>query len=796
MSNIKHFSISKPTFVNLMSSWVFIFFILAGSGWNPFGLLYVLGIPFLLFLPGHLTLVVRNIRHLGVVQHIVLATSISVLELLLVGFLGNWLLPFVGVERPLDTAPLLIEILLLVGVQIFIAYKKFEEYTLTVPKYYIVNSLYDTFAVLSGLVFVGLSVVGALRLNDGAGNTPVMVLLLSLALCTMVLFRYSEKCSAFILPLVLYFMSLALLFMTSLRGWFISGHDIQREFFVFQLAKNAGIWSHTVYVDAYNACLSITILPTLFANLLHMPDVYIYKVLFQILFALVVVVVFLISRVWLSARLSFLAGVFFIAFSTFFQDMPFLARQEIAFLFFGVMLYVLFEEKISFRLRQILFVSMGVGVILSHYSTTYTVLFILALTSFTMFCRNILLRRGLIGAQKQIGMQKQRITLTMVSVLLVLSVVWTSGITKTDSHVKHVVQDVWVAIQDGFGSDSYSSDIMVLFTFSNNTEEKSLEDYVQTVVDEERAGDPDLYYATSTYYNYAFTPVQETTLPYTPLGTLFSVGAVSFGELVTSFGKVFAKVIQVAVFIGLLSVFTKQYWSKTFDTEFFILAVYSLMFVVLCIVVPLLSQEYGVFRAVQQAMFVLAPFMILGILSISNMTAWLVEQWYALFRIPKRTITKEYVFGIAGLVTALFLLFSTGFIPQLVGGNIPAVHLNNVGNDFDQYVIAKDEEVAIGWLAKRVEQDRHRNGGEVPLVQADRYGKKKLESVLGMSVSGDIFPGSIQKDAYVFVGPAITEGGVAVLSYESDILRYRYPLEFLEKNKEIVFSNKTVQIYR
>ena len=36
---------------------------------------------------------------------------------------------------------------------------------------------------------------------------------------------------------ILFLMSVALLFMTSLRGWYVTGHDIQTEYHVFRLTE-------------------------------------------------------------------------------------------------------------------------------------------------------------------------------------------------------------------------------------------------------------------------------------------------------------------------------------------------------------------------------------------------------------------------------------------------------------------------------------------------------------------------------------------------------------------------------
>jgi hypothetical protein len=110
-------------------------------------------------------------------------------------------------------------------------------------------------------------------------------------------------------------------------------------------------------------------------------------------------------------------------------------------------------------------------------------------------------------------------------------------------------------------------------------------------------------------------------------------------------------------------------------------------------------------------------------------------------------------------------------------------------------VTVPEEVEAIKWLEERLMADTAASGTQ-PVVQSDRYGEKKIRAFVLSRVNGDIFPGSIRKDSYVFVGPSILERGVAVVSYKGSLIKYSYPLEFLDANKNVVFDNGYVRIYR
>ena len=72
----------------------------------------------------------------------------------------------------------------------------------------------------------------------------------------------------------------------------------------------------------------------------------VFKVLLQLVFALVPVLTYLLARRFLSRRLALVAAIFTMAFPTFFTDMPYLVRQEIAFFFLALLLLAATEPGV------------------------------------------------------------------------------------------------------------------------------------------------------------------------------------------------------------------------------------------------------------------------------------------------------------------------------------------------------------------------------------------------------------------------------------------------------------------
>ncbi|MBP9749828.1 MAG: DUF2206 domain-containing protein [Candidatus Pacebacteria bacterium] len=798
--------IPQPILIRTLLTWLVVVVALALLGWNPFGLLWVLGVPLLCIVPGALTLVVlRLTTTLSRWSQLLLAVGLSLLELMVVGFAGNAILPHMGVARPLDTFPILLQVSALILTLLMLARKHLATVVVTVPRFWFAETKRDAWWIFVPALFVVASVIGALRLNVGEGNGVTISMLVGVALYSFFLVRHAEARASQVIPTAIFLLSLALLLMTSLRGWYISGHDIQREFFVFQLTKNAGLWNIAVYQDAYNACLSITILPTILSQVLHIADAYIYKVLYQCMFALVPVALYLIARRVLAVPYAFLATFLFIAFPTFFQDMPFLVRQEVAFLFLGLMLMMLYEEGVSVRMRRVLFFVFGVGVVLSHYSTTYTVLLVFVgavvavpfVRAVMRWGTRVFAQTGVVLSGGDATRAMRVLTFLPVGTILIVCVVWTVGVTSTDGHLREVLQSTLTAVRGGVDGEAHSVDVLSIFSFDRVETEHTLDAHVREVVIPRRAESPDEFYATSAYAEYPLVTLQGTTLPVTPMGALVRFGPMSLGDLVSFFGKVLAKVMQVAILLGVVYVLFRRKYMRAVDVQFVTLALMSIAFVVSCIVLPVLSKEYGLFRALQQSLFVLAPFMVVGALLLGEWFSVLAGWWVRFVSHGKVglvsptgcTHTTAYVFSV------VFFLYTSGVLTQLVGGNVPPVHLNNVGDDYKHYILEASEYKAIQWLKGAIERE-HEVTGRYPLVQSDRFGEKKLHAYLTSPVGGDMFPGSVHKDAYVFVTPAVRYSGTATVSYAGETLRYAYPIDFLRDHKNLVYTNGDVEIYR
>ena len=179
--------------------------------------------------------------------------------------------------------------------------------------------------------------------------------------------------------------AIALLMHVSLVSNYIMpfGGDSPVEMFVFQNAQLSAHWNPVFAFPSdegygrYNAMLSITILPTVYSNMLGIDATWVFKIIYPLIFALVPVGLYLLWQPYIGKKLSFIAAFLFMAQSTFFTEMLALNRQMIGELFFVLLLLTLLNKNIKREGKFLAFAIFSFGLVFSHYALAEIFLFLI-----------------------------------------------------------------------------------------------------------------------------------------------------------------------------------------------------------------------------------------------------------------------------------------------------------------------------------------------------------------------------------------------------------------------------------
>jgi hypothetical protein len=586
----------------------------------------------------------------------------------------------------------------------------------------------------------------------------------------------------------IYLTGLALLLATSLRGWDITGHDVLAENYVFNLTNDAQHWSMDLLQNAYTACLSVTLLPTLFAQAGGISGLVFFKVLMPVVFALVPAVVYLVSRRFVSRRLALIAVSLVVAFPTFHADMPYLARQEAAFLFVALMLLAATEPGARLALRRTLVVVFGVGVVLSHYATTYFLL--IGLVAGLGLLGMIVLVQRLAGQP----VDDRRLVLLspiVVGLLTGVCLLWTGPITQTGGHPVQVAQDAIDSLLGRSDEPGSSDRSFAFFGQESTTDRERLSAFVEETM-EVRADYPRRL-ALVKDPGPAETEPQILSVdeaPLTPVGRWLDSAGVDTGDVIVAARLAGAGVVQLLLLAGLVWLALARWRAlrgrpaveapgdealpSRVSPEIACLMVGVMGALGLVVVVPSLSVEYGVLRAFLQSMLFLAPVAAIGL-------------WWLATRL--RRGAGVVLVG----VPVLLMLVLTSALPGLLGGGPAKLALHNAGLYYDRYVVADSDVVTAERLA-----DAPDTSGEMVKVLTSRHQTIRVATagVPADEVHDRTFPTLLNVDSYVFADARMVQRRQETVFASGNRITYRYPFEVLDRRLDLVHSAGWSRVYR
>jgi uncharacterized membrane protein len=744
---------------------------------NIFLLGDILSILSLILIPGILILLILQIKMKSFWAILSFSVGLSLSFIMFGGLLINQALPLIGILQPLAWKFVIISFDIFFFVLFITAYLRSKNFKYSIPQVKI-NFLDFNFFFIP-ILFPILAVLGAFSLNNNGTNLFNMILLGGICIYVLAITILYNKISKSILPSSLYFIGLSLLLMTSLRSWFTAGNDNMTEYFVFQLTKSHFIWNMNFYVDPYNACLSITILPTILSDFLRFNDMYIYKVVFQAIFALCPVILYLYVKKYFSQIMAFLAAMYFIAFPSFYSDMPFLNRQEIGFLFFALLLYVTFSTSISKKMSYVFYIIFGFSLIVSHYTSAYITLIIFPFTyiltkmySFTKIQNYLsIITNKLYINPKNYFTKHTYLSFFKILIILAFAVYWNPIFTKTSGNLGPILDNTLTNLITPNQTDTKSGDLADSIFFAHTPNPTTLLN--QYITKQKVLASNDNFgslYNQNSYKNYPTKYLNEPVTPLTQIGKFLTSLHISVFDMQALARKLSAQQLQIFLLVGIIGlVFYKI--KTAIDREFLFLSFGTLTLVVLFLILPEISAAYGVSRLFQQGLFFFAPFIVLGTLFLFNFIRYSIR------------------ICLASILLILFFIIPVGFFSTITGDYNPQMNVNNDGILYNGYYVHKTDVLSAYWLKNNIKKNS--------LIQSDTPGRYKLIAFDGFSSTLDeIFPPIIRKKAYVYLTNTNNPNRRVIVALESYIYNFSSPVQFLNQNKNLIYNNGSNEIFK
>jgi uncharacterized membrane protein len=339
----------------------------------------VVGFLYLTFIPGFVILRLFREDKLGLTETVLFSVGLSVAFMLLAGLVVNEVGLFVGVKQPLEPTILVLVLSAFVLLATLVNYFRGSH---DLPPIGLTKD--NVWKILVLCLLPVLSIVGAYVANV-TGNTSVLLLALASVLAVFLVAAYSKRLNIEKLYLIIILLiAITLLFQFTLISNYVQGFDIKNENYIATLTQSSGYWnssasfSSDVYGRFYSM-LSITVLPTVYANILNMDPTWVFKIIYPLIFALVPLALYFLWRNKLGTTVAFISAFLFMSQLTFYTEIPALARQMIGEVFFVLLFLLLFSKNIRTQNVKILFVIFGFCLIVSHYSMAFIFAFFIAL---------------------------------------------------------------------------------------------------------------------------------------------------------------------------------------------------------------------------------------------------------------------------------------------------------------------------------------------------------------------------------------------------------------------------------
>jgi len=672
----------------------------------------------------------------------------SLLVLMVCGVLAGAIAPAIG-ERPLDRLPLAVTTNLLGMLFTVVCARRNNEPAFEVAASPTRAGLGTWLVAGLPLVVPAIALLGARLIERGSTPLAAYSAIVGVVACAAYLGLRAPRLSDRQIAITLFSIALALLYSVTARSSYLYGWDISGEYRAFTSTRLAGAWSPDHAGDPYGAMLSITVLPAYLVNMTGISGFDVFKYVFPLFGAGVPVCVYLTSRQFLPRRIAAL-GILFITFQpAWTQMLSGLARQQVALLFFAALVAQIYREE-SPGTRIKLAVPLSVGLVVSHYSTTYIAVALVLLAILLGAC---------VRANGR-ALAVDRTTLVIPVLLVAAATVWYIPVTQSASNLSRFTREVSTEKP----KSTEAPDAKAGLLHGNQATSLTAEDYEEIVHNIYQKNRPWIRPDPS-WTQYRITDARVPSRG--ERGTLIYSATQRITALANQFAFLLAGLGAVGITIS------ARRCRAVDGVRLGMLSLSGLLLILLMRALPAAAIAYNPERLALQAYCV-----------VNVALMWPLAEKRKLAIIGER----EWAIVLAyGLVIAM-VVGGSGLLGTLTRAEVRG-NLAQEGEDFERFYIHRSEYASATWLASVFHQ------GDA--IAADRYGQLRLIEFTNLSsgITIDLTPPSVDRRAYVYVTETNLKGRARGAIGRQSVL-FNFPAAFFGNTKGVVYTNGYSEVLR
>lgn len=394
----------------------------------------LVSIIYLTFVPGIIILRVLRLHKLESTESLLYSIGLSLSTLMSIGFFMNIFYPLIGVSKPISIVPLVITVSVIVLILCIFSYIVDKNFFDTNASIYVDFS--EPFSKQSLLLYCIplISIFGTYLVNFYMDNTFI-ILFLILIVFLIYLVEFDLLQDEYY-PLLIFSISISLLYHTSLMSsYLVEWADVSFEYWFSKNVLIYSIWDPTIYSNV-NSMLSIVMIAPIYSILCNLSLTWVYKLVYPFFFSFVPVGLFNIYNKQTNNKTAFYSVFFFMSMFAFYTTMLGLARQQLAELFFVLIITLLANKNVPQTAKSELRIIFVFSMIVSHYAFSYIFIGCLIISWFSIYIVsdnnifdtikrnefNFLRSRNLI--KKEIEDENKAISTTFVLLTVVFAFSW------------------------------------------------------------------------------------------------------------------------------------------------------------------------------------------------------------------------------------------------------------------------------------------------------------------------------------------------------------------------------------